>query len=118
MHPKGAELSDTALAMIAERFKALSEPSRLKLVRALMDGERTVSELAAAVGASPANVSKHLGLLAAAGILARRRQGLLAYYSICDPTVFDLCKLVCGALQNRLESDLSDLTARRSDLAG
>jgi ArsR family transcriptional regulator len=63
------DLSETALKKVAERFKALSEPIRLRLVYALMDGEKTVSRLVRETGALQANVSKHLGILLDAGVL-------------------------------------------------
>jgi ArsR family transcriptional regulator len=56
-------LPEAALDQVAERFKALSEPMRLRLVYALMDGEKTVSQLVRETGALQANVSKHLGIL-------------------------------------------------------
>lgn len=98
--PQG--LSDDALALIAGRFKALSEPSRLKLIIALERGERTVTDLVAATGLAQANVSRHLQTLAEAGILARRKEGLTVIYAIADPAIFDLCDRVCGDVQKRL----------------
>ena len=94
-HPK-RELSDAALAMIAERFKVLAEPMRLKILHALWDDERTVGEVIEAVNGLQANVSKHLGVLQQAGLVSRRKEGLRVFYRIADPTVFNLCEVVCG----------------------
>lgn len=105
------ELSEGALAMVAERFKALSEPTRLKLVRALMDGEKSVSELTEETGGLQANVSKHLGVLLDAGVLGRRKEGLYSYYRITDQTVFELCDLVCGSIQDNLSAELNEFSA-------
>ena len=99
-------LSDYALGVIAERFKVLSEPMRLKLLYALMGGERSVSELMSETGGLQANVSKHLAMLLDAGIVDRRKQGTSAYYRITDETVYELCDLVCGSIHDRLEADL------------
>ncbi len=99
-------LSEGVLEMIAQRFKALSEPMRLKLVYALMDGEKTVSELVRETGGLQANVSKHLGVLLDAGVVGRRKQGLNAYYRIADETVYELCDLVCGSIYDRLAAEL------------
>ena len=87
------------LALVAERFKVLAEPARLQLLQALMSGERTVGELTESTGLSQANVSKHLQLLLAHGLVARRKQGLFAYYSLADESVFQLCELVCTRLE-------------------
>ena len=97
------DLSDEALALIAGRFKLLSEVLRLKLLIQLEQGEKNVSELVEATGATQTNVSRHLQGLAEAGILSRRKEGQNAYYQISDPGVFDLCKHVCGSLQRRFE---------------
>src|SRR5215207_5512710 len=104
-------LSEAALVKVAERFKALSEPMRLRLVYALMEGEKTVSQLVEETGGLQANVSKHLGMLLDAGVLARRKEGTSAYYRIADKTVFELCDLVCGSIEDRLASELKDLSA-------
>ncbi|WP_207956232.1 ArsR/SmtB family transcription factor [Rubrobacter marinus] len=102
----GKDLSDEAFEMLGERFKALAEPMRLRLIYALMDGERTVSELVQETGALQANVSKHLRMLLEEGIVGRRKQGLNAYYRIADPTIFELCDLMCGSIQDRLQANL------------
>lgn len=103
------ELSDAALQMIANRFKVLAEPMRLKILHALWDGEQTVGELIVTVGALQANVSKHLGILQQAGLVKRRKEGLNVYYRICDDTVFALCEVVCASLHDRLAAQLGEL---------
>jgi len=90
--------------MVASRFRLLGEPNRLLLLMSLQEGEKTVSELAEAVGCTQANVSRHLRSLTDAGILGRRKDGLHAYYHIVDPSIFALCDLVCGSLQKRLSA--------------
>jgi DNA-binding transcriptional ArsR family regulator len=99
-HPLPHELVE----LIAERFRALSEPTRIKLLDRLRDGEATVLELTELIGTTQQNVSKHLGVLQRAGIVARRKQGSFANYRIVDEGVFDLCEAVCGSLQQRVES--------------
>ncbi len=106
----GRAMTDEALRLVAQRFKALSEPTRLKLLMSLEEGEKTVSELVDAVGTGQANVSRQLQQLAAAGILGRRRDGLNVYYRIVDPAVFQLCEVVCGSLQSHFEKQVKALT--------
>jgi DNA-binding transcriptional ArsR family regulator len=105
------KLSGTALDKVAERFKVLSEPTRLRLIYALMDSEKTVSELVRETEGLQANVSKHLSVLLEAGILARRKQGTSAYYRIADESIFELCDLVCGSIHDRLLAELDQLGA-------
>lgn len=107
----GKELSPEALEMIAERFKMFSEPMRLRLLYAMMDGETTVSDLVAETGGLQANISKHLGMLLDAGVVTRRKQGLNAYYSIADRTTYELCDLVCNSLETRLNTSLERLSS-------
>ena len=99
-------LTDQALARVAEVFKALAEPRRLKILNALRDGERNVSELVALSDTSQANVSKHLALLTQAGIVAREQRGNCVYYRMADPATFELCDLVCGQLLRKTMAEL------------
>lgn len=97
-------MSSEALDMIAARFKAMSEPIRLKLIIALEEGDKNVSELMENVGSSQTNTSRHLQHLTDAGILARRKEGLNVYYYIADESIFELCDQVCGSLERRFQS--------------
>jgi DNA-binding transcriptional ArsR family regulator len=90
--------------LVARRFAALSDPMRLRLVDALRTrGEASVQELADALGAGHANVSKHLGVLHAQRVVGRRKQGTHVIYRIVDPSVLELCDQVCGAIHEQLE---------------
>jgi DNA-binding transcriptional ArsR family regulator len=97
-------LPDDLVELIAERFRALSEPTRIKLLDRLREGEATVLELTELIGTTQQNVSKHLGVLQRSGIVARRKQGNFAYYRIVDQGVLSLCEAVCGSLQAQVES--------------
>ena len=96
------KLSDDALEFIAARFKLLGETSRLKIIIALQNGERNVSEIVEASALTQTNVSRHLSALTEGGILSRRREGLKVIYAIADPSIFEMCESVCGSLQKRL----------------
>lgn len=94
--------NDRALDQVADYFKALSEPLRLKILNALRDGPRNVGELTEGLGCSQANVSKHLTVLAKIGLLERESRGTSVYYRIADPRTYQLCDLVCGQIAQRL----------------
>ena len=96
-------LTPELMDAVAERFRALAEPARLRLLNALRDGEKTVTELMEATGLGQANVSKHLQLLRATGFVRRRKEGLFVFYSLADDDVFALCDLMCGRLQAETE---------------
>jgi DNA-binding transcriptional ArsR family regulator len=93
--------------LIAERFRTIGEPTRIRILERLRQGEASVQELAEHVDSSQQNVSKHLALLARAGIVGRRRYGTFAYYRITDESVLAMCEQACGAVQR----DISDLAA-------
>lgn len=99
------EISDRALERIAAEFKALSDPTRLRILNELRTGEKTVTEIYRATHATQSNTSKQLALLHEAGFLARRKEGLKVFYSISDPTVQQLCDLMCAKHKARFESD-------------
>jgi DNA-binding transcriptional ArsR family regulator len=97
-------LPDDLVQLIARRFRAIGEPMRIRLLDQLRDGEATVGELSEATSASQQNVSKHLAVLADAGILGRRKEGNRVYYRIVDEGVFALCEQVCGSVQQQLRT--------------
>ena len=90
LHP----LSEDELSHLAGRFKLLGEPMRLKILQSVCHKPRTVNEIVKATGSTQANVSKHLALLAMAGILKREKNGQCAYYGMKDKLVVRLCELV------------------------
>ncbi|MDQ6805169.1 MAG: metalloregulator ArsR/SmtB family transcription factor [Actinomycetota bacterium] len=95
-------LPEPLVELIAQRFRVLGEPMRIKLLDHLRDGEATVGELQATLGASQQNVSKHLGVLLAAGMVSRTKERTSSRYAIADQGVFELCELVCGGLRRQL----------------
>jgi ArsR family transcriptional regulator len=74
--------------LIAERFRALGDPTRLVILDHLgRQGEMAAGDLAAAVGGSQQNVSKHLAVLRLSRIVSRRKQGTSSLYRIVEPAV-------------------------------
>jgi DNA-binding transcriptional ArsR family regulator len=98
LHP----LPDPLIELIAQRFRVLGEPMRIKLLDALRDGDATVGELTERLGASQQNVSKHLGVLHQAAIVSRTKHGTAVRYAIADNGVFELCNEVCGGLRQQI----------------
>ena len=114
-----SKFDDRALQYVAKYFKALAEPMRLKVLNALQDGEKNVSQLTEMSGGTQANVSKHLSLLAQYGLVKRESRGNCVYYSIADSSVYELCDLVCGQISNRmaLEAEISKIFAATQQTA-
>ena len=108
-------LDDRALVHVAEYFRGLSEPLRLRILNTLVDRPHNVGELTELLESSQANVSKHLATLTRLGFVERTAQGTSAYYKIADPRVYQLCDLVCGQVAQRFASQAEMLgdAARR-----
>jgi DNA-binding transcriptional ArsR family regulator len=104
-------LGPDTIRAVADRFKVLSEPARLTLLNELCGGARNVSELIETTGLNQANLSKHLQLLHAHGFVARRREGLFVVYELADPSVMELCAIMCGQLKRRAEDQVARLRA-------
>ena len=89
--------------LIAQRFRVLGEPMRIKLLDRLREAPATVGELTIELGSSQQNVSKHLGVLHAAGVVSREKDGTSVRYAIADDTVFEICDIVCGGIRRQFD---------------
>jgi DNA-binding transcriptional ArsR family regulator len=98
-HPLPAPLVE----LIAERFRVLGEPMRIRLLDVLREAPATVQELQRATGASQQSVSKHLGLLLRSGLVSRSKEGNFSLYAVADEGVFELCEQVCGGMRRQLD---------------
>lgn len=96
---------DRVFEKVSNYFSLLAEPTRLKILHALCDGEKPVNAVVDSVGSSQTNVSRHLGAMYRAGVLARRKESNLVYYSIADQGAVDLCRSVCVQVAGHLEEE-------------
>lgn len=103
------KLSPAAMQLVAEFFKVLSEASRLQIVCALRQGPKNVTQIIEATGLGQANVSKHLKILAQAGVVTRQQRGVCVFYQIANPFVFELCELVCNSLSVQIQQQSEQL---------
>ncbi len=88
-----------ALDQVAHRFALLADPTRLRILSTLHEaGTATVGQIAQASAVSVANASQHLRRLALGGVVARRRQGRSVVYRICEPSIEQLCSIVCASV--------------------
>ena len=91
--------SEEMLTHIAARFRALSDETRLRLLLALQDGERSVGSLAEEVSVAQASVSKHLAVLKSAGLVSSRREGPMALHHVRDDSIFQMCDIMCDGVR-------------------
>jgi DNA-binding transcriptional ArsR family regulator len=103
---------------IAEWLKAMADPTRLRILHSLQEGEKCVNDLLAGLSCSQANVSKHLAILRKAGLVDCRRDGSSVFYRIADPAVYQICGTVCDSLQRDLEGKQAELQRGRAAFGG
>jgi DNA-binding transcriptional ArsR family regulator len=95
-------LEDSLIEDAAHRFALLGDPTRLRILRALMiGGEMSVGAVAAAAGTSRFNASAHLNRLARGGLVVRRQQGTTRYYQVADTGLAGVCDWVCESVRAR-----------------
>lgn len=79
--------------LCADILKALAQPTRLRIIRLLRDGEHCVCEIFPAIGQEQSNTSRHLQTMLKCGILKQRKDGLKIYYSLRHPEVLEMVRL-------------------------
>lgn len=114
-----AVVPDSFIEDVARRFALLGDPTRLKIVSVLHEGDEcSVGEIAEAAGTSLANTSQHLQRLTVGGIVGRRRDGQAVRYRIVDDTIEKLCAVVCGGVASRDGAAGDGETAPRDAVQG
>ena len=91
-----------ALEEVAGYFQVLAEPTRLRILNILREGERNVGDLAQMCGYTAANVSRHLSLMTKNGLVTREGRGTSVYYRFADESVYALCDLVCDNIARQI----------------
>lgn len=93
---------------VSRYFSLLSEPMRVRILHAICDGERTVSEIVAHTGATQTNVSRHLNTMYRAGVLTRRKHAGFTYYGVADLALTEICRTVCVHIAGRHSEEQSE----------
>jgi DNA-binding transcriptional ArsR family regulator len=96
---------DQVFDSVAELFSVLSTPIRLKIISAVCQGEKNVSELLTEIDTTQPNMSQHLSTLYRSGVLAKRREGTQMYYRLQSERVATLCRAVCTQVAIELDGD-------------
>lgn len=99
------EMNEALITRVVERFAALADPVRVRMLMRLKDGEADVSTLAGVTGASQASVSKHLSVLRQSGWVTSRRVGTRVMCSVADAGLFDICHLVCDGVRRQVAAE-------------
>lgn len=102
-------LSNETLIQVSKFLKALSEPTRLKILRSFHDEELTVTDIISKISAGQSNVSKHLAILTTVGIVTARKEGTSTFYKIADPNITAILDTVCRSIAERIRQSQSTL---------
>ena len=108
-----AQAQDVVFATVAELFSVLSTPIRLKIISALCNGEKNVTQLLDDISTTQPNMSQHLSTLYRAGVLGKRRDGTQIYYHLESERVATLCRAVCTQVAIEIDGAESVSTGER-----
>lgn len=89
----------------ADLLKALAQPTRLRILQLLAEGERCVCEIQPAVGGEQSNVSKHLAFLRSRGLVAADRRGMRVFYRLADRQILAVLRETERLLSSTLKAD-------------
>ena len=104
--------SDEVFEKAAEVFRVMSAPMRLRIISALCNGEKNVGELLVEIQTTQPNMSQHLASLFRAGVVGKRRDGVMIYYRITNDRVVSLCRTLCQHLSQTDPPSVSKPTRR------
>ena len=94
---------DPVFDAVAAYFSVLSEPTRLRIMHAICEIEKPVSQIVEELAATQTNVSRHLSLMYRAGVLTRRKEGNQVYYRVADASMVEICRTVCNQIAGRMD---------------
>jgi DNA-binding transcriptional ArsR family regulator len=99
--------SGRVFALAAELFGLLSAPMRLRILSALCDGERSVSQLLEKIDTTQPNLSQHLNVLYRSGVLAKRKEGTQVIYRVQSEKAVTLCRAVCSQIAIEIDEPMA-----------
>lgn len=112
--PISTRPSDEVIESVAATFALLSTPVRLKIISALCEGEKNVSQLLEEIDTTQPNMSQHLSTLYRVGVLGKRRDGTQIYYRLESQRVAALCSTVCAQVASEMAPPVKAKTAPKA----
>jgi DNA-binding transcriptional ArsR family regulator len=100
-HAPMKRISNTQVNLVAERARAMGDPTRVRILDVLAHAEQPVGQVAAALACEPSMISKHLQVLYRAGLVVRRRAANAVIYSIAAPELSDWCRYLASVRIDR-----------------
>lgn len=97
------KMTDRISELHADICKTLGSPARIEILNLLQEREKTVGELAGALGLKQANVSQHLAVLRQRHVVATRKEGTSIYYRVPNLKIIQACRLMREVLIDQLK---------------
>ncbi len=95
-------MEERVLELKAEILKALAQPTRLRILELLRDGERCICEIVPAINGEQSNISRHISLMQKSNLVTTRKDGVKVMVKVSDPKIFDLLDRVSSILRTRM----------------
>ena len=109
-HGSGVKAEEELSHLQAGLCKGMAHPTRVRILRLLEHGEKTVNDLAGLSNVTQANASQHLALLRQLGLVSTRREGTKIYYSVADPKIIEACELMRSCVEEKVKKSQVLLT--------
>ena len=96
-------MEERALELKAEVLKAIAQPTRLKILELLRDGERCICEIVPAINGEQSNISRHISVLQKSHLITTRKDGVKVMVKVRDPRIFEILDTVGLFLKSQME---------------
>jgi ArsR family transcriptional regulator len=107
---KEESMEDKVLELKAEVLKALAQPTRLKILELLRNGERCICEIVPAINGEQSNISRHISLMQRSHLVTTRKDGVRVMVNVKDPKIFEILDRVSAILKNQMKEQEKLLT--------
>jgi DNA-binding transcriptional ArsR family regulator len=98
-----AFMEEKVLELKAEILKALAQPTRLKILELLRDGEKCICEIVPAINGEQSNISRHISLMQKSHLVTTRKDGVKVMVSVRDPEIFNILDRISKVLKNQMK---------------
>ena len=96
-------MEERILELKAEVLKALAQPTRLKILELLRNGERCICEIVPAINGEQSNISRHISLMQKSHLVTTRKDGVKVMVKVRDPRIFEILDDVSLMLKKQME---------------
>ncbi len=95
-------MEERVLELKAEILKALAQPTRLKILELLRNGEKCICEIVPALNGEQSNISRHISLMQKSRLVTTRKDGVKVMVKVRDPEIFNILDKVSAILKNQM----------------